>query len=153
LTVPRVSGPDFMFCAPGPVFGGTEDSGSSFCVLRSRTHFRRYRRRQVDFSCFALPDPFSAVPRAPCHVFIFYALGPVMGGTEGAGYRYHVWRSRTHFGRQRGSAVSKIGSGAQNLKTRPDTLGTAENESGSAKYENKTRHPRYRRKRVLEPKR
>jgi hypothetical protein len=38
--------------------------------------------------------------------------------------------------------------GAQNMKTGPDTLGTTENESGSAKHENKTRRPRYRRKQV-----
>jgi hypothetical protein len=31
--------------------------------------------------------------------------------------------------------------GAQNIKTGPDTLDTAENDSGSAKYENGTRRP------------
>jgi hypothetical protein len=40
----------------------------------------------------------------------------------------------------------------QNMKMRPDALGTAENEFGSAKYENGTRRPRYRRKRVRERK-
>jgi hypothetical protein len=30
------------------------------------------------------------------------------------------------------------------VKTGPDALGTAENESGSAKLENGTRRPRYR---------
>jgi Plant mobile domain len=38
--------------------------GSRFHVLRAPTHFRRYRGRQVPFSCFALLDSFSAVPRA-----------------------------------------------------------------------------------------
>jgi hypothetical protein len=38
--------------------------------------------------------------------------------------------------------------GAQDMKTGPDALGTAENESGSAKHENGTRLPRHRRKRV-----
>jgi hypothetical protein len=37
---------------------------------------------------------------------------------------------------------------AQNMKTGPDALGTAENESGSAKHEKGTRRPPYRRKRV-----
>jgi hypothetical protein len=64
-TVPRASGPDFMFCAPGYFFVGTEGAGSSFHVLLSRTclggtagagsslyvlrfrpRFRRYRGRQ-----------------------------------------------------------------------------------------------------------
>jgi hypothetical protein len=38
--------------------------------------------------------------------------------------------------------------GAQNMKKGPDTLGTAENESGCAKQENWTRPRRYYRKRV-----
>jgi hypothetical protein len=38
--------------------------------------------------------------------------------------------------------------GAQNLKTGPDALVTAKNMSGSAKLENGSRRPRYRRKRV-----
>jgi hypothetical protein len=62
--VPRASGPVFMFCASGLVFGGTEGVGSRIHVLRSRTRFRRYRRCQVPFSYFALRDSFSAVPRA-----------------------------------------------------------------------------------------
>jgi hypothetical protein len=81
--VPRAYGPALMFCAPGVLFGGTEGDVSRFHVLRSRTHFRRYqgrwvrfhvlrsrtrfrrfRGRRVPFSCFALPDSFSAVPRA-----------------------------------------------------------------------------------------
>jgi hypothetical protein len=33
----------------------------------------------------------------------------------------------------------------QNMKKGPDALGTAEKESGSAKYENGTRRPRYHR--------
>jgi hypothetical protein len=37
---------------------------------------------------------------------------------------------------------------AQNMKTGPDALCTVENESGSAKHENGTRRPRYRRKHV-----
>jgi hypothetical protein len=88
-----------MFCAPEPIFYSTEGVASSFHVLRSRTHFRRYRGRQVQFSCFALPglfstvpscrfqfsrfalpDPFSAVLRASAPVFMFCTPGPVFGG-------------------------------------------------------------------------
>jgi hypothetical protein len=43
--------------------------------------------------------------------------------------------------------------GRQNIKIGPDALGNAENEYGSAKHENWTRHPRYRRKRVRARKR
>jgi hypothetical protein len=57
-------GPIFMFCAPGLVYGGTEGVGSRLHVLRSRTRFRRFRGRRVSFSSFALPESFSAVPRA-----------------------------------------------------------------------------------------
>jgi hypothetical protein len=42
----------------------------------------------------------------------------------------------------------KTSPGEQNTKTGPDALGTAENVSGSAKEENGTRRPRFRRKRV-----
>jgi hypothetical protein len=54
--VRRTSGPIFMFCGPGLVFGGTEGVGSRFEVLRTRTYFRRYLGRRVPFSSFALPD-------------------------------------------------------------------------------------------------
>jgi hypothetical protein len=99
--VPRASGPVFMFCAPGPVFGGTEGVGSLFHVLRSRTRFRRYRRRRVPFSCIALPDSFSMVPRVSGPVFIFCALAPIFDGTEGVESSFHILRSRTRFRRYR----------------------------------------------------
>jgi hypothetical protein len=54
--VPRASGPFFMFCAPGLIFGGTVGVGWHFRVLRARTRFWLYRGRQTPFSCFALPD-------------------------------------------------------------------------------------------------
>jgi hypothetical protein len=94
------------FCAPGHVFGGTEDVRSRIHVLRSRTHFRRYRWRRVPFSCFALPDSFSAVPRSLGLVFMFCAPGLVFGGTEGVRSHFHVLRSETSFRRYRGSRVS-----------------------------------------------
>jgi hypothetical protein len=68
-------GPVFLFCTPGPIFGGTYGVGSRFHVLRSRNHFRRFRGRRVSFSCFRR--------------------------YRGVGSRYHVLRSRTHFPRYR----------------------------------------------------
>jgi hypothetical protein len=70
---PRASAPIFMFCATELVLGGTEDVGSRFHVLRSRTHFQLYQGRRVPFSRFARPDSFSAVPRALGLVFKFCA--------------------------------------------------------------------------------
>jgi hypothetical protein len=55
------SGPVFLFCAPGPALGGIAGVGSRFYVLRSQTHFWRYRGLQVSFSYFALQDPFIEV--------------------------------------------------------------------------------------------
>jgi hypothetical protein len=113
LAVPTASGLVFTFCAPGRIFGGTEGVVSRFHVLRSRTRFRRYRRRRVPFSCFALLVSFSALPRASGPVFTFCAPGPVFGGieasgpifmfcapclffcgTEGIGSRFHVLRQK-----------------------------------------------------------
>jgi hypothetical protein len=82
-TVPRASSPVFMYSAPGLVFGGTESVGSQFHVLRSQTHFRRYRGRRVPCSCFARPDSFSVVLRESGPVFMFCATGHVIGGAEG----------------------------------------------------------------------
>jgi hypothetical protein len=73
LGVTRVSGPVFMLCSPRLVLGGTEGGGSNFHVLHSRTHFRRYRGHRAPFSCFALPDSFSVVPRASGPVFVVSA--------------------------------------------------------------------------------
>jgi hypothetical protein len=42
-TVPGALGPVFMFCASRLIFGGTDDAGSNFHILRSRTHFMRNR--------------------------------------------------------------------------------------------------------------
>jgi hypothetical protein len=108
-----------MFWIPGLIFDGTEGVGSRFHVLRAPTRFRRYRGRQVSFSCFERPESFSAVPRAsrpilmfcaPEHVFdstegvafrffLFCTLGIVFGGSEGVGSRFHVLNSRTRFQR------------------------------------------------------
>jgi hypothetical protein len=113
-----------MFCAPGLVFGGTEDVLSrfhvflsrtyfwryrgrldNFHVLRSRSLFRRYRGSRVPFSCFALPNSFAAVPRASGPVFKFSTPGLVFGGIEGVGSRFQVLRSQTHYRRYQGRPI------------------------------------------------
>jgi hypothetical protein len=117
-------GPDFKFCAPGLVSGGTVGAGSRFHVLRpghvlggtegvgsrlhvllSRTLFGCYQGRRVPFSCFALPDSFSTVPRASTLVFMFCAPRLFLGVTEGVGARIQVLRSQTRFWRYRGRRV------------------------------------------------
>jgi hypothetical protein len=104
-TVPRMSGPVFMFCAPGYFFDGIEGVLSHFHFLRSRTRFQFCGGRRVPFSCFALPDTFSIVRRASGPVFMFCAPGLIFGGTEGVGSRFHFLRARTHFRRYRGRPV------------------------------------------------
>jgi hypothetical protein len=115
-TVPRASSPVFMFCAPVLIFGGIEGVGSRFHLLRSQTHFRRYRGRRLLFSCFArpnsfsmvltasgsvfmfsLPDTFSAVRRVSGLILMFSVRALIFGGIEGVGSRFHVLRSRTRF--------------------------------------------------------
>jgi hypothetical protein len=91
------SGPIFMFCAPGLISDGTEGVGSRFHVFPARTHFRRNRGRRVTFSCFALPDSFSTLPRVSGPVLMFCAPGLVFSGTEGVRSSLHVLRSRTSF--------------------------------------------------------
>jgi hypothetical protein len=68
-----VSGPVFIFCAPGHVFDGTEGLGSHFHVLRARTRFQRYRGHRVPFSYFAPPYSSLAVLRASGTVIMFCA--------------------------------------------------------------------------------
>jgi hypothetical protein len=106
LAVPRASGLDIMFCAPTLVFSGTEGIRSHFHVSRSRARFRRYRGRPISKSCFAFPDSFSAVLRAPILVFMFYTTGFIFGGTEGFRSRFHVLHDRIHFRRYRGIQIS-----------------------------------------------
>jgi hypothetical protein len=113
-----------MFGTPGLVFCGTERVGSRFQVLRSRTHFRRHRGRRDPFSCFALPDSFSAVPTSSGPVFMFCAPGLVFVGTEGVGSRFHVLRSRTLFRRYRGRRV------LFSCFALPDTFSTVPTASG-----------------------
>jgi hypothetical protein len=102
LAIPRASGPVFMFCAPGLVFNGAKCIGSRFHVLRSRTHFRRYRGGLILFSCFLLPNLFLAMWRASGPVFMFSAPRHLFGGIEGVAARFHVLLARTRFRRNRG---------------------------------------------------
>jgi hypothetical protein len=62
-----------------------------------RTHFRRFGGRRVPFSYFALPDSFSAVPKASGPDFKFCARRLIFGGIEGVGSRFHVLHSQTRF--------------------------------------------------------
>jgi hypothetical protein len=101
LAIPRALSLVFIFCAPGLIFGGTKGARSSFNVWRSRTHFRRYQGRRVEFSCFSLPKSFSAVLRASDPIFMFCASKLVFGGTEDNRSSFHVLRSRTRFRRYR----------------------------------------------------
>jgi hypothetical protein len=94
-----------MFCATEHVLGGAVGVGSSFHVLRSRTHFRRHRELRVPFSCFSLADSFSSVPGARYPIFMFYATRLIFGGTECFWSRFHVLRARTRFRRYRGRRV------------------------------------------------
>jgi hypothetical protein len=63
-SVPRTSGPVVIFGAPGLIFGGTEGVRYRFSLSSAWNLFRRYLGRRDQFSCFALLDSFSAVPRA-----------------------------------------------------------------------------------------
>jgi hypothetical protein len=103
--VPTASGPILMFCAPGLVFGGTEGIGFHFHILRSRNHCSSVRRASGSFSCFALPDSFSAVPKASGPFFMFCALGLIFNCTRGVGSRFHVLLSRTLFRLYRGRRI------------------------------------------------
>jgi hypothetical protein len=67
----RASSPIFMFCAPETISGGTGGVEPNFQVSHPHTLFRRYRGCRVQFSCFALPNSCSAVPRASGLVFMF----------------------------------------------------------------------------------
>jgi hypothetical protein len=88
---------------------GTEGTSSSFHVihswtrvrwyrghrvLRSPSRFLWYRGHPVSFSCFALPDSFSAVLWVSSPVFILCALELVFGGTVGVESYFHALRSR-----------------------------------------------------------
>jgi hypothetical protein len=99
------SGPVFMFCMPGLIFGCIEGVNSRFHVLCSQTRFRGYRGDRVPFSCFAWLDSFSAVPRASTLVFMHCDPILIFDGTEGVGFRFHVLRADTSFRRYRGRRV------------------------------------------------
>jgi hypothetical protein len=90
-----------MFCSSVLIFDCTEGVRSRFHVLRSRTRFRLCRVLPVPFSCFALPDSFSAVLRASGLVLMFCAPRLVFGCIEGVGSRFNVLHIRTRFGRCR----------------------------------------------------
>jgi hypothetical protein len=100
-----VSGPVFIFCSPGVISHGTEGVESRFQILRSLTQFWQYRVLRVPFSCFALPDSFSAILSVSAPILMFCASRLIFGGTEVVRSRFQVLRSRTHFWRYRGRPV------------------------------------------------
>jgi hypothetical protein len=162
--VPTASSPVFMYCAPGLVFDGIEGVGSRFHVLRVETHFQRYQRCQITYSCFALPDslsavpralgtvflcvsrpdPFSVVPRVSGPFFMFCAPGLVFGGTVGISNRFHVLCARTHFRRYRGRRVTF------SFFCEPELIFGGTNGVGSCIHvlRSRTHFPRYRGRRV-----
>jgi hypothetical protein len=103
--VSRAIGHVFIFCSPGLILGGIEGVGTSFHILYSEFYFRPYRGRLVQFSCFALPDPFSTIPRASSPFFMVCASEPIIRVNEGNRSSFCVLRSRTHFRRYRGRQV------------------------------------------------
>jgi hypothetical protein len=106
LAIPRASCPFFLFCASEHIFGRTESVGSRFLILGALTRFRRKRGCRIPFSCFALPESFSAVPRASGFVFKFCTPGHVFGGTAGIGSRFLVLGPLTRFRQKQGCQVS-----------------------------------------------
>jgi hypothetical protein len=113
-----------MFCAPGHVFGRAECVGSRFHILRTGTRYRRYRWRQDPFPCFALPNSFSAVPRASTPVFMYFAPGLVFGFSKGVGSRFHVLHYQTQFRPYRGRRLPF------SCFALPNTLSTVRRASG-----------------------
>jgi hypothetical protein len=102
LAVWRALGPVFMFYATELIFDDTKGVGSRFHVLSARTRIRRCEGRRAPFSYFALPDSFSAVPRASGLVFMFCVHILDFDGSEGVASHFHVLRPRTRFRRYRG---------------------------------------------------
>jgi hypothetical protein len=97
--VSNASGPVFIFCPPGLIFGSIEGVRSHFYVLRARTRFRRYQGRRVPFSFFGRLDIFSTVRRASGPVFRSFVPRHIFGGNEGVESRFHVLFSRIQFRR------------------------------------------------------
>jgi hypothetical protein len=92
--------------------------------LRARSRFPRYRWHRVPFSCFALPDSFSAVSCALGPVFMICTPGLIFRVTEGVGSRFHVLRARTRFRRYRWRR------GPFSSFARPDSFSTVPRASG-----------------------
>jgi hypothetical protein len=95
-----------MFCAPRLIFGDIEGVPSRLNVFHTGLVFGGTECVGSCFSCFALPDLFSAVSGASDPVLIFCAPGLVFGGTGVVGFRFLVLRAPTHFWRYRGRQVS-----------------------------------------------
>jgi hypothetical protein len=86
-----------MFCALGPILGGSDNVGCRFHVLRSRIIFDDIEGASP-FFMFSAPNSFWVVPRASSCVFIFCASRLIFDGTEGAGCSFPGLRSQTQLG-------------------------------------------------------
>jgi hypothetical protein len=74
-------------------------------------------------------------------------IAKLENGTRRPPYREkRLWERKTLKRHPAPSFPLKMSPEAQNIKTGPDALGTAKKYSQRAKYENKTRRPRNRRK-------
>jgi hypothetical protein len=102
LAVPSSSIPVLLF---GTRFGRYRGRRVSFSYFVLSDSFPAVSRASVLFSYFALLGSFLAVPRAPILVFMFYALRPVLDGTEGTWSYFHMLCLQTHFRRYRGRRV------------------------------------------------
>jgi hypothetical protein len=94
-----------MFCTPEFIFDETVGVMCLFHVLRSRSHFHRYRGPRVPYSCSSLPYSFSSVPTASGLALTFCAPELIFGGTEGVMSSFHGLRYRTNFRQYRGRQV------------------------------------------------
>jgi hypothetical protein len=97
--VTRASGPVFIFCAPGQVFGCSDDVVSRFHILRSRSRFGRYRGRQSHFHVLPTGTCFRRCRGRRGPIFMFYAPGLIFSGAEVVGCRFHVLRAHPRFRR------------------------------------------------------
>jgi hypothetical protein len=85
--------PVFRLCAPGLVFDGFDGVGCRFHVFDGT----RGVGCRMSFSCFALPDTFSAVQRASGPIFMFCTPGLIFNFSEGVRSSFRTLHSRTRF--------------------------------------------------------
>jgi hypothetical protein len=142
---------------------GTAENESGSAKHENVTRHLRYRRKRIRARKKRKRDPTPSVPPKKNPRAQYMKTGPEAHGiaeNESGRTKHENWTRCPRYHRKRIRACKtlkwdptplvppKMSSGAQNTKTGPDALGNAENESGSAKHENVTRHLRFRRKRI-----